>query len=128
MNTNEFYIICLCPSMFPPLYAVQVNDEGKVTQHTTDPRSARRFFDFYSARDGVRIVGWPSKRVEGVALSRIEIAQRAVDVAEKSYNDCGDDINAAGDIRDPNAYAIARVKMDETLDALEEANEFAYRV
>jgi hypothetical protein len=130
MNTNEFYIICLCPSMSPPLYAVQVNDDGKVTQHTTDSRSARRFGDFYSARDvSARIVGWAGcSRVEGVALTRIEQAEAVVEALEKIYNDCADDINASGAIRNPEAYAIARVKLDEALDALEAANENAYRV
>lgn len=124
MIDNEFYIICLCPSMLPPLYAVEVNDDGKVTQHTTDPRSARKFNDFYSARDvSARIVGWPSSRVEGVALTRIEIAQRAVDAAEKVYNDC----SGNGVAPDPKAYGIARMKLDEALDALEAANENAYR-
>ena len=129
MNTNEFFVISLDPSSAIPVFAAEVSAKGKVTKQTTDRYAALKFDDFYAAREvSSRIVGWAGcSRVEGVALTRIEQAERAVAALEKVYNDCADDLNAAGDIRDPEAYATARARLDEALDALEQANERAFR-
>jgi hypothetical protein len=128
MNTNEFFVISLDPSFAMLVFAAEISPKGKVTKQTTDRHAAFKFDDFYAARDVLsRIVGWPASRVEGVALTRIEQAERAVAALEKVYNDCADDINAAGDIRDADAYVTARGRLAEAIDALVAANERAFR-
>lgn len=127
MNTNEFFVISLDPGSAIPVFAAGVSLK-EVTKLTLDRNKALKFDDFYAARDlSSRIVGWPASRVEGVALTRIEQAERAVAALEKVYNDCADDINAAGDIRDADAYATARGRLAEAIDALVAANERAFR-